>query len=66
MHPMPVLAYVLTLVTENDGIVATRWRPELSQRAPLGKCAVAFRLWMARQCLGLDLDPLSHLKTGRA
>ena len=26
---MPVLAYVLTLVTENDGIVATRWRPEL-------------------------------------
>ena len=23
----------------------------------------ASRLWMARECLGLDLDPLSHLKT---
>ena len=29
---MPVLAYVLTLVMENDGIAAPRWRPVLVAR----------------------------------
>ena len=61
---MPVLAYVLTLVMENDGIAAPRWRPVLVAGVSSGiRCNVS-RLWMANECQGLDSDPLSPSQDG--
>jgi hypothetical protein len=54
---MPVLAYVLTLVMEDEWHRGHEMEVSLSQGVSL-ECAVAFsRLWMAKRCLGAGLGP---------